>query len=43
MPMGRAVADAKAGIGASLSFYNDERQSVGYRTSRQIYQEGLWI
>ena len=45
MPMGRAVADAKAGIGAWLSFYNDERQhqSLGYRTPRQIYQEGLWI
>ena len=25
--------------------YNDERQhhSLGYRTPRQIYQEGLWI
>ena len=40
-----SVAEAKAGIGAWLSFYNDERQhqSVGYRTPRQIYQEGLWI
>jgi putative transposase len=39
------VAEAKAGIGAWLSFYNDERQhqSLGYRTPRQIYQEGLWI
>src|SRR5208282_5166825 len=39
------VADAKAGIGAWLSFYNEERQhqSLGYRTPRQIYQEGLWI
>jgi putative transposase len=38
------VAEAKAGIGAWLSFYNDERQhqSLGYRTPRQIYQEGLW-
>jgi hypothetical protein len=39
------VAEAKAGIGAWLDFYNDERQhqSLGYRTPRQIYQEGLWI
>ena len=39
------VAEAKAGIGAWLSFYNHERQhqSLGYRTPRQIYQEGLWI
>ena len=39
------VAEAKAGIGVWLSFYNDERQhqSLGYRTPRQIYQEGLWI
>jgi putative transposase len=39
------VAEAKAGIGAWLSFYNEERQhqSLGYRTPRQIYQEGLWI
>jgi putative transposase len=39
------VAEAKAGIGAWLSFYNDERQhqSLGYRPPRQIYQEGLWI
>jgi len=39
------VAEAKAGIGAWLSFYNDERQhqSHGYRTPRQIYEEGLWI
>jgi putative transposase len=39
------VAEAKAAIGAWLSFYNDERQhqSLGYRTPRQIYQEGLWI
>jgi putative transposase len=39
------VAEAKAGIGAWLNFYNDERQhqSLGYRTPRQIYQEGLWI
>src|ERR1700720_998258 len=40
-----SVAEAKAGIDAWLSFYNDERlhQSLGYRTPRQIYQEGLWI
>ena len=39
------VAEAKAGIGAWLSFYNQERQhqSLGYRTPRQIYEEGLWI
>ena len=39
------VAEARAGIGAWLSFYNEERQhqSLGYRTPRQIYQEGLWI
>ena len=34
------VAEAKAGIGAWLRFYNDERQhqSLGYRTPRQIYE-----
>ena len=39
------VAEAKAGIGVWLSFYNEERQhqSLGYRTPRQIYDEGLWI
>jgi len=39
------VAEAKAGIGAWLDFYNGERQhqSLGYRTPRQIYQEGLWV
>jgi putative transposase len=39
------VAEAKTGIGAWLSFYNDQRQhqSLGYRTPRQIYEEGLWI
>ena len=39
------VAEANAGIGAWLNFYNAERQhqSLGYRTPRQIYQEGLWI
>jgi putative transposase len=40
-----SVAEAKAGIGAWLSFYNEERQhqSLGYHTPRQIYDEGLWI
>jgi putative transposase len=40
-----SVAAAKAGIGAWLDFYNAERQhqSLGYRTPRQIYEEGLWI
>jgi putative transposase len=39
------VAEAKAGIGAWLDFYNEERQhqSLDYRTPRQIYEEGLWI
>src|SRR5438105_15035964 len=39
------VAEAKAGIGAWLDFYNIERQhqSLGYRTPHQIYQEALWI
>ncbi len=39
------VAEAKAGIGAWISFYNDERQhqSLGYRTPRRVYEEGLWI
>ena len=38
------MAEAKAGIGAWLDFYNEERQhqSIGHRTPRQIYQEGLW-
>jgi putative transposase len=40
-----SVAEAKARIGAWLDFYNAERQhqSLGYRTPRQIYDEGLWI
>jgi putative transposase len=40
-----SVAEAKAGIGAWLNFYNEERQhqSLGYRTPRQIYDEGLWV
>jgi Integrase core domain len=39
------VAEAKAGIGAWISFYNDERQpqSLGYRTPRRVYEEGLWV
>ena len=40
-----SVAEAKVGIDCWLRFYNEERphQSLGYRTPRQIYQEGLWI
>jgi putative transposase len=40
-----SVAEAKAGIAAWLCFYNEERQhqSLGYRTPRQTYEEGLWI
>jgi len=40
-----SVAEAKAAIGAWLSFYNEERQhqSLSYRTPRQIYEEGLRI
>jgi len=39
------VAEAKAGLGAWLSFYNEERQhqSLSHRTPRQIYDGGLWI
>jgi hypothetical protein len=39
------VTEAKAGIGAWLDFYNRERQhqSLGYRTPRQIYEQGLGI
>ena len=35
-----SVAEAKAGIGAWLNFYNEERlhQAHGYRTPRQIYE-----
>ena len=38
-------AAVEDGIGAWLSFYNEERQhqSLGYHTPRQIYDEGLWI
>jgi hypothetical protein len=40
-----SVAEAKEGIGSWLEFYNEERQhqSLGYRTPRQVYEEGLWI
>jgi hypothetical protein len=36
-----SVAEARAGIGAWLHFYNEERlhQAHGYRTPRQIYEE----
>jgi putative transposase len=36
-----SVAQARAGIGAWLHFYNEERlhQAHGYRTPRQIYEE----
>jgi Integrase core domain len=39
-----SVAEVRTGIGAWLSFYNEERQhqSLGYRTPRQIYEESLW-
>jgi putative transposase len=35
-----SIADARAGIGAWLNFYNEERlhQAHGYRTPRQIYE-----
>ena len=38
-------AAVEDGIGAWLSFYNEERQhqSLGYHTPRQIYDEGLWV
>ena len=41
-----SVAEAKAGIGSWLGFYNEERQhqSLGYRTPRQAYEaENRWI
>ena len=41
-----SVAEAKAGIGSWLEFYNEERQhqSLGYRTPRQVYEaECRWI
>jgi putative transposase len=38
------VTEAKAGIGAWLNFYNQERQrqSLGYRTPRQILHVDIW-
>ena len=35
-----SIAEAKAGLGAWLNFYNEERlhQAHGYRTPRQIYE-----
>jgi putative transposase len=41
-----SVAEAKAGIGSWLGFYNGERQhqSLGYRTPRQAYEAACpWI
>jgi putative transposase len=49
-----SVAEAKAGIGSCLGFYNEERQrqsqsqsqsqSLGYRTPRQAYEAQCpWI
>ena len=41
-----SFAEAKAGIGSWLGFYNEERQhqSLGYRTPRQAYEaECPWI
>jgi len=41
-----SVAEAKAGIGSWLGFYNEERQhqSLGYRTPREVYEvECRWI
>jgi transposase InsO family protein len=37
-----SVAEARAGIGAYLSFYNNERphQALDYRTPAQVFEEG---
>ena len=37
-----SVAGARAGIGAYLSFYNNERphQALDYRTPAQVFEEG---
>ena len=37
-----SVAEAKAGIGAYLQFYNEERfhQALGYQTPGQVFEEG---
>jgi len=39
------VAEARAGIGNYLAFYNNERphQALGYRTPRETFEGGLWI
>ena len=41
----RALPKPKAGIGAWLNFYNNERQHQGfdYPTPRQIYEKDLWM
>ena len=46
MPMAPSPRLTKAGIGAWLVFYNEERQhqSHGYRTPRQVYEaQCRWI
>ena len=37
-----SVAEARAGIGAHLRFYNSERphQTLDYRTPAQVFKEG---
>ena len=37
-----SVAEARAGIGAYLNFYNNERphQALDYRTPAQVFEEG---
>ena len=37
-----SVAEARAGIGAYLTFYNGERphQTLDYRTPAQVFEEG---
>ena len=36
------VSEARAGIGAYLGFYNEERphQALGYRTPREVFETG---
>jgi putative transposase len=38
-------AEARTGIGAWLTFYNDERphQTHGYRTPREVHRRGPWV